>query len=187
VDRRLHSDIGRALAREALRVLPPGGQITVITRDTAAFPQPALDILLRSFLQEIHREADVAVATHALQLDPLRPVEVPPGDFYELIRRSNTGRVIVSLLGPPVLTSEQRAALGTVKPKVIAFCSGHLAQALDLDALFRAGLLQAALVARPAPSVPASGPAGEAGAFERLYTVVRAEPARVPEPSQAGQ
>ena len=41
VDRKLHSEIGRVLAKEALSLLRPGGQITVITRDTEAFPQPA--------------------------------------------------------------------------------------------------------------------------------------------------
>ena len=43
VDRKLHSEIGRVLAKEALSLLRPGGQITVITRDTETFPQPALD------------------------------------------------------------------------------------------------------------------------------------------------
>src|SRR5439155_24301781 len=98
VDRKLHSDIGRVLAKEALSLLRPGGQITVITRDTEAFPQPALDILLKTFQQEIRRAGDIKVGIQIVQLDPLRPVEVPPGDFYELIRRSTADRVIVSLL-----------------------------------------------------------------------------------------
>src|SRR5437867_3072757 len=96
VDRKLHSDIGRVLAKEALSLLRPGGQITVITRDTEAFPQPALDILLKTFQQEIRRAGDIKVGTQFIQLDPLRPVEVPPGDFYELIRRSTAERIIVS-------------------------------------------------------------------------------------------
>ena len=128
VDQKLHSEIGRVLAKEALNLLRPGGQITVITRDTEAFPQPALDILLESFHQEVRRGGDFNVGIQTLQLDPLRPVEVPPGDFYELIRRSTAERIIVSLLGPPVLTKEQRSALGRVKPKIIAFSSGNLAE-----------------------------------------------------------
>src|SRR5881394_1370834 len=141
VDRKLHSEIGRVLAKEALSLLRPGGQITVITRDTEAFPQPALDIMLGSFQQEVRRAGDFNVGIQTLQLDPLRPVEVPPGDFYELIRRSTAERIIVSLLGPPVLTKEQRSALGRVKPKIIAFSSGNLAETLDLSELFNAGLL----------------------------------------------
>lgn len=171
VDRKLHSEIGRVLAKEALSLLRPGGAITVITRDTEAFPQPALDILLKTFQHEVRRRGEINVQT--LQLDPLRPVEVPPGDFYELIRRSTAERIIVSLLGPPVLSREQRNALGHVQPKIIAFCSGNLAETLDLSELFHAGLLHVALVnrrdSRGAEEAPSST------TFDRLYTVVRGD------------
>ncbi|HKS36819.1 MAG TPA: hypothetical protein VJW76_06495 [Verrucomicrobiae bacterium] len=185
VDRGLHAEIGRALAKEALSLARPGAEITVITRDTEAFRQPALDILLKSFQQEIGRAGSIAVTTHALQLDPLRPVEVPPGDFYELIRRSPADRIIVSFLGPPALTEEQRGALGTVKPKIIALCSGNLAESLDLQELFKAGLLHAALVnRRPAPGA-ADVSRKSSGAFDGLYTIVRGDPSS--ERSHAGR
>jgi hypothetical protein len=187
IDRKLHSEIGRALAKEALSLLRPGGQIVVITRDTEAFRQPALDILLKSFNKEIRRAGDIAVATQSIQLDPLRPVEVPPGDFYELIRRSSAERVIVSLLGPPALTGEQRTALGRVKPKVIAFCSGNLAETLDLRELFNAGLLQVALINRPASPVTGDAAPNSSSAFDRLYTVVKADLPPEREPSHAGR
>jgi len=173
VDTKLHSELGRVLAKEALSLLRPGGQITVITRDTEAFPQPALDIMLESFQQEVRRARDINVGTQTIQLDPLRPVEVPPGDFYELIRRSTAERIIVSFLGPPVLTKEQRNTLGRVKPKIIAFCSGNLAETLDLSELFNAGFLHVALINRPVlPSTVDKAPNGSS-AFERLYTVVK--------------
>ena len=175
VDRKLHSEIGRVLAKEALSLLRPGGQITVITRDTEAFPQPALDILLKSFQQEVRRGGKITVGTQTIQLDPLRPVEVPPGDFYELIRRSTAERIIVSFLGPPVLSKEQRGALGRVKPKIIAFCSGNLAETLDLSELFSAGLLQVALINRPASPATGDTPPNRCSTSERLYTVVRAD------------
>src|SRR6266702_24674 len=68
VDRKLHSDIGRVLAKEGLSLLRPGGQITVITRDTEAFPQPALDILLKSFQQEVRRGGKITFETQSIQL-----------------------------------------------------------------------------------------------------------------------
>ena len=173
VDRKLHSEIGRVLAREALSLLRPGGQITVITRDTEAFPQPALDILLNSFEEEIRRGGKIKIGTQLVQLDPVRPVEVPPGDFYELIRRSTADRVIVSLLGPPVLTREQRDALGRVRPKVIAFCSGNLAETLDMSELFEAGLLHVALVNRGASNDAVQVSRSSSISFDRLYTVLR--------------
>ena len=187
VDRKLHSEIGRVLAKEALNLLRPGGQITVITRDTEAFPQPALDILLTSFQEELRRGGDFNVGTQTLQLDPLRPVEVPPGDFYELIRRSTAERIIVSFLGPPVLTQEQRGALGRVKPKIIAFCSGNLAETLDLSELFSEGLLHVAVVNRPASPATGDTRPNSPGTFDRLYRVVRADLSTAREPSSAGR
>lgn len=186
VDRRLHSEIGRVLAKETLNLLRPGGQITVITRDTEAFPQPALDIMLNSFQQEVRRAGDINVGIQTIQLDPLRPVEVPPGDFYELIRRSTAERIIVSFLGPPVLTKEQRNALGRVKPKIIAFSSGNLAETLDLSELFNAGLLHVALVNRPIPP-SRDKPTKGSSSFEQLYTVVRPDFSTAREASQAAR
>ena len=187
VDRKLHSEIGRALAKEALSLSRPGGQIIVITRDTEAFHQPALDILLKSFRKEVSQAGEITVATQSIQLDPLRPVEIPPGDFYELIRRSTADRVIVSLLGPPVLTGEQRVALGRVKPKIIAFCSGNPAETLDLRELFNAGLLHVALINRRASSGTGDTHPNSSSTFDRLYTVVKGDLSTAGEPSHAGR
>jgi hypothetical protein len=187
LDRKLHSEIGRVLAKEALNLLRPGGRITVITRDTEAFPQPALDILLASFQQEVRRGGDFNVGTQTIQLDPLRPVEVPPGDFYDLIRRSPAERIIVSFLGPPVLTQEQRGALGRVKPKIIAFCSGNLAQTLDLSELFSEGLLHVAVINRQPSPTNGDARTNTSSTFERLYRVVRADLSTAHEPLSAGR
>ena len=187
VDWKLHSEIGRALAKEAVSLSRPGGQIIVLTRDTEAFRQPALDILLKSFHKEVRRAGDYTIATQSFQLDPLRPVEVPPGDFYELIRRSTSERVIVSLLGPPVLTGEQRAALGRVKPRIIAFCSGNLAETLDLRELFNAGLLHVALINRGGSPAAGNTLPNSSSTFDRLYTVVKGDSPTAREPAHAGR
>src|SRR5687767_7849330 len=171
-DRKLHASIGKALAKEALRLLGTGGQITVITRDTEAFPQPALDILLASFERAVRREDVIIAEVQSVQADPLRLVDVPPGDFYELIRRSKSGYVIVSLLGPPLLTADQQNKLGRVQPRIVAFCSGTVAETVDLRKLFQAGLLHAAIVNRPASPLAPSGPSKSPHDFDQLYKVV---------------
>jgi hypothetical protein len=172
-DEKLPAQIGQTLARETLGLLPASGKISVITRDTEAFHQPAMDALFKSFGQEIRRTGARIAVTQSLQLDPLRPVEVPPGDFYELIRKATSEDVVVSFLGPPVLSPEQRAKLGKVKPKIVAFCSGNLAEAADLRELFRADLLHVAVVNRHAP--PLEGRvANGAKTFDQFYTILKA-------------
>jgi hypothetical protein len=173
-ERQIHASIGKALAKEALRLRGTDGPITVITRDTEAFPQPALDILLASFERALRREGATLASVQLVQADPLRPVDVPPGDFYELIRRSKPGHVIVSLLGPPLLTADQQIKLGRVQARIVALCSGTAAETVDLRKLFQAGLLHAAVVSRTISAAPSSGPSDSPRGFDALYRVVLA-------------
>src|SRR5687767_2146921 len=149
IDRKLHGAIGTALGREAVKLVGQGGGVIIITRDTAAFPQPAIEVLLDNLKRELRRAGANIRATRLIQADPIRPAEVPPGDFVELIQRASRGDVILSLLGPPILNADQRDRLTQMKPKIVAFCSGSLAENLDLVSLFQADLLHAAVVSRP--------------------------------------
>ena len=184
LDRKLHGAIGEALAKAALPLLGPTGQILLITRDTEAFPQPALDALLRGFKKELARSHISIASTQLLQTDPLRPVDVPSGDFFEMIRRAPAGHVIVSLLGPPLLTPEQRRRLGVIKPKIVAFCSGAQAESLDLRELSGGGLLHAAVVSRISLGSQAK-PAVPPRSFAELYTTL--SPADLGSPSRQSQ
>jgi hypothetical protein len=175
LDENIPAKIGESLAVEAVSLLRPGGRITIITRDTQAFPQPALDVSLKSFYNEVHRTGASVASVHRLQLDPLRPVEVPPGDFYEFIRRLPPENVIVSFLGPPVLTEEQKARLGEMKPKIVAFCSGNLSEVIDPSHLFSAGLLHVAMVSRLAANSNNVSDPPKRSSFDQLYTIVRAK------------
>ncbi len=167
VDHRIHEAIGRSLGQESLALLRPGGHLTVITRDTSSFPQPAADIALAAFLK-VARQAGVAdVTVQTLQVDPLRPVQVPGGDFAEWIRRAAVGDVIASFMGPPFLSEEQRQVLGEIKPKVVAFCAGDSPDASTLRSLAEQHLLHAAVLSRP--GVPAGREA-----VEDLYVRVQA-------------
>ncbi len=172
VDRTVPEAIGQALAREAIRLIGRGGKIVIITRDTVSFPQPAMEIVLERIQRELRRETIPPALIQLVQVDPLRPVEVPSGDFFESIRRAPEGQVIISLLGPPLLSDEQRTKLGRVKPKVVAFCSGNIAGMVDLRRLFEAGLLHAAIVGRPLPTgAPVTG-AKFRETFDQLYLTV---------------
>ncbi len=165
---------GWGMAKEALRALKPGGRLVVIVRDTEAFKHPETDLQLRSFEQAVHQAGVTIGATRTLQVDPLRALEVPGGDFYELIRRAPTGSVIVSFMGPPILTADQRARLSDPKPPIIAFCPGALPQQIDLRVLFAEGLLRAAVISRGTPARPATPPKDSNGWFDRYYRIITA-------------
>jgi hypothetical protein len=164
VDSALYAAMGRSLAEEAVRILPSGGKIIIITRDTTTYRQPAMEISLKEF-ENVAQKSGASISPHPVQLDPLRPVEVPPGDFYEAIRRSKTNDVIVSFLGPPILEPEQQAKLEGSKRRIIALCTGTMAEQANLADLSARGLLQAALVNRTATKAPST--------FDQLYILVR--------------
>jgi len=152
VNAKLHTDIGRALASHAVDLASPGGQVILITRDTSTFKQPTAEILIENFNRGVTQSGSLKLTTRLIQVDPLRPLQVPPGDFFELIRKSPAGSVIVSLMGPPLLSDEQRAQLGPVKAKIVAFCPGNLTDSVDLRMLFERQLLHAAIVSRRFPT-----------------------------------
>lgn len=147
-DRSRHAALGQALAREALRHLQPGQPVIAITRDTEAFAHPESDAQWKGFQQAIREGGAEVTLAPSIQVDPLRNVEVPPGDFFEWLRKAPPGSVIVSFMGPPVLSPEQQARLGEVRPAVVAFCPGTVADRVDLRPLFEGGLLRGALVER---------------------------------------
>jgi hypothetical protein len=166
----LHETAGRLLAEEALSRLAKGAQLTVVTRDTGDFKQPALDLLFASFNQIVRRAGVKVAAVRALEVDPLRLLEVPSGDFMELIGKAPAGSVIVSFLGPPLLTPEQRLQLGAIRPRIVAFCPGNLPAQIDLRQVFAQGVLDAALVTRRR-SPEAASAASHAGGRENFQTI----------------
>lgn len=169
-DRAPHEAAGRILAEEALRRLGQGGRLTVITRDTSDFKQPAADILFASLKRTVGRANATIAAVQALEVDPLRLIEVPSGDFMELIGKASAGSVIVSLMGPPLFTTEQRLQLGQIRPSIIAFCPGSLPDQIDLRQVFAQGALDVAVVSRRHSPGPAS-PRGEGHGGEFFQTV----------------
>jgi hypothetical protein len=167
-----YRELGRVFARETLSLLRPGGAIMVITRDTAAFPNPASDILFASFKREVSKAGAKIDSVQALQLDPLRPVSVPPGDFFRWIKNSDQGSVIVSFLGPPLLSDAQLSQLGQVKPAIVALCSGAVRDQADLRSLFSEHLLRAAVISKRPATAFGSPPASEQESFDRLYALI---------------
>ena len=116
-----------------------------------------------------------------LEVDPLRPVEVPAGDFFELIRKTPQGSVIVSLMGPPLLSESQRRQLQEINPAIVAFCSGSVPEQVDLRSLFEQGLVHAAVVSRRNPTTAPSDPTDLRSWFDQWFVAVTAaDPGKIP-------
>ncbi len=175
LEHRPFREAGRVLAQQALSQRKPGGMVTVIARDTAAFQNPASDVLLKSFRTELSRNGVKIDALQSIEVDPLRPVSVPAGDFFQWITKSEKGSVIVSFMGPPMLNETQISQLGEIKPAIIALCSGPVHDQVELRTLFSQGLLRAAVVSRrPVPTSSANSGTDRA-AFDREFVAVTAD------------
>jgi hypothetical protein len=175
------------MAQEALRHLQPGGQILLIARDTAAFKNPATEAQLAGFRKTL-RKARVNVGSiQWLQVDPLRPLEVPSGDFQEWIRKAPKGSVIVSFMGPPPLLSPvQRQQLGDHGPAIVAFCPGSVPERANLPALFEQGLLRTAVISRRNGGASSAAPKDLKGWFEREFVgITSADATALPARSDA--
>lgn len=168
---RPHEGVGYVLAEEAGKLASGGGRVLIIARDTSVFPNLATDAELKGFQRAARKLKLNVTATNFIRLDPLRLVRVPPGDFFELMRRRGEGDVIVSLLGPPLLSPEQIGKLSS-RPQVVAFCPGPLSTEVDLRGLFDRGLLQAAVVSRS--TVPLTQPttSDPRAWFDRYYQLL---------------
>ncbi len=170
VNAALHRAAGAELARQALSQMKSGGQMMVITRDTTAFQNPASDFLLDGFQRELRRAHASIGDIQRLQVDPLRLLEVPSGDFQNWIHHAAAGDVIVSFMGPPLLSSEQRRQLGEIQPAIVAFCPGGWPDRVDFRTLFAHGLLRAAIVSR----CDQRSATVNSKRFDQNYTVVTA-------------
>jgi len=169
-DRGPHRALGLVLGQETLKLQQPGGRVILITRGTGMFKTPAFEAQAEGLRQAL-RKARVEIAdTRLLNVDPLRVLSVPPGDFFELLRKGSEKDVIVSLLGPPVLDAGQLAKLDGNRPRVVAVCSGSMPRQVDLKRLFDEKLIHAAVISRDQPA--AASAAGATSAFARCFKLI---------------
>jgi hypothetical protein len=148
IEARPHLGIGEALAERVIQ-LGGKGRIALMVPDTSEGKFPGAAIQLKAFHAALRR-ANLALAlTNVVRIDPNRVLRAPPGDFADLLKKFADADVVVSLLGPPVLSGDQKARMGEKHPKVIAVCTGDLPKQVNLKAIFAEQLLHAAIISRP--------------------------------------
>lgn len=184
----LHEAIGQVMAEQTLRLLGPDGRVLVISREIREFERSAAEMQLRAFIRALEKAGQKPSATRLVKIDPDRVVAVPPGDFLELLRKTSEKDVVTSFMGPPTLSGAQAAQLSATHAKVAALCTGPTPAIVDLQGLFSAGLLHAAVVDRKDAMMSAgAAPSGRVW-FERLYQLVTdANAAELPGRSEPGR
>ena len=171
IDPRPHQHLGAMLAAEAIQALDSTGRLIVVAREGSEFEVPAAAAQLKSFLDAIKKAGRTVTVLRSVKVDPLRPVAVPPGDFFDLLRQAKDNDVFVSFLGPPSLSDEQVAKLGAKRSKVFAVCPGGLPRRINLRKVFDQKLLTIAVVSRP--DAPAVAPPGTPqSAFEQTFKII---------------
>jgi hypothetical protein len=168
-----HIGMGETLASLAAKQLGNGGRIILIAPD-ASHLHPGTETQLQSLLRALRRANLAVAATNIIKRDPLRVVEVPSGDFANILQKRTENDVVISLLGPPNLTPEQKTRVPARRPKVIAVCAGNIPRRVNLRALFTENFLHAAIVSRETP--PAGRPDSKEPRpwFDHFYRVVTA-------------
>jgi hypothetical protein len=171
IDPRPHQGVGQVLGAEAVQLLEPGARLIVLARDADPYEVPAAEVQLEAFLAAVHKAGVKVAAIRSFKLDPLRPIGVPASEFFELLRQAQSNDVIVSFLGPPVLSAEQLSRLGNKRPIVLALCAGAMPAQVDLKSLFDQRLLRLAVVSRP--DAPAqAGPGDSRAAFDQMFKLI---------------
>jgi hypothetical protein len=174
IDARPHQQLGLMLANEAVQALDSSGRLIVIAREGSEFEVPAAAAQLKSFLEALKKAKRTVTTLRSVKVDPLRPLAVPPGDFFDLLRQAKDNDVFVSFLGPPSLSDEQVQKLGAKRSKVFAVCPGALPRRVNLRQVFEQKLLTVAVVTRPdAPAVASPGTAQSA--FDQTFKIITAD------------
>jgi hypothetical protein len=170
-----HEAVGQVLAEEVAKMAGGSGQIVLLSRDTTVFKSPATVSLVKGFFKTLRTAGRSVAATNLFKVDPNRLIRVPPGDFFEILRKLSEQDVVVSLMGPPLLSAEQRAKLGDKHARVVAFCSGPLPRQVNLKEVFEQGLLSVAIISRPTISMSPPQANVPRAWFDYLYQVITLE------------
>jgi len=186
VDARPHIGIGEALAEQAVKLVGSGGKITLIAPDTSVHRHPGAEVQSKVFFKALRRANLTVSSTNLIKLDPLRLMRVPPDDFVNLLRKQSEADVVVSLLGPPIPTAEQKGKLPAKHGRVVAVCSGDMPHQINLKSLFDEHLLHAAIVSRTSPAISVPQTDDPQSWFQHFYqTITTANVNELPVPRAA--
>jgi hypothetical protein len=174
IDKRPFEALGQVAAEEAQAYIgKSGGRIALILRDTRLYPNPQMDAMRAAFIKTCAQKDTVIIATNLVKVDPLNSPRVPLGDYQELFIKLTEKDVIVSFMGPPVLTSvEDRQRFPVKGPKVVALCLDPIPRQVNLKSLFSQNLLHTAIINRAAPDAGLPKGGTSRAWFDHFYQIL---------------
>ncbi len=180
-----HRASGVIIAQETLKLLRPGGKLYVVARDTSNFGCPAAVFQLEAFQGAIAAAHASIDSFESIPVDPLRPLQAPSGDLYDLMRTAPQGSVIVSFMGPPILSEEQWNKIGELKAANVAFCPGSVPAQSDLRALVERQRVSLGVIDRTPRPDANTARGSERAIFDHFFaTVTPANTGALPKPGE---
>jgi len=173
--------LSSVLAEEAARVAGAKKQIALITADASWGPPSALEEALKHALK---RQGLTVVTAKAANLgNPMLSgaIGLKAADFFEALEKSAGTGALISLVGGPLLTTDDTARLSTNHPPVLVVATATLGDKMGVrtDPLQLARLLETQVIeiaiidgADPAANAPGkTDPAHEL--FAKNYRILR--------------
>jgi hypothetical protein len=110
--------VGRGVAEQTAGLVGKQKELVLVAWDPKRSPFPDVDAQANAFIKAAKKLGLSVVATQLLPLTSDGTRGVPGEQFLELGRRFPTA-VIVSFVGPPLLTAEQLRGLPASRPKCV--------------------------------------------------------------------
>jgi hypothetical protein len=166
--------LGQITAEETMKLLNNSGRIVVIGPDPVAYVvSPALKDRLTAFEQVLKKSAITLEATEIPPMDEASgQCVISPSLYSSFVGKYPDIDAIVSFVGAPLLTAKDLRSLPKKMPKFLALSLTDT----PLKPLFRAGVIQVAIVNRlePAP-VSSSTPKSAREFFDQSYQVITSD------------
>jgi hypothetical protein len=172
----LDQTVGEVVAGETSKLLNNQGQVVLITQDTSADFNEALDAQAKSFQKALRTKRGLTMeAIERIQRPPTnmnRENGLSKGQFLKVVQDHPNAAAIVSLMGFPQLQAEDIALLNPGKCKYVAVFNS--AVGIDLERLRAQQVMDLAVVARAEVVTPAgTAPRTARDWFDASYSMLK--------------
>jgi hypothetical protein len=175
VERGPYAALGEVAAKAISGLLEGKGKLVLLVSEADNNSATAVGVAVKAFNETLKQARGVQVAATeaikpamAVALSGAEPLT--PERFVELVSKHAAADALVSFVGVPRLTPAQIGRLPQPRPKIVAVVTYNP----PTKALFAQGVLQLAILARPAAAPSARTPVTSQEWFDANYQLVTA-------------